>query len=212
MSNRVLRWVLLAAGLSVAVGPAWAHKLKAFATAEGATLVGYAYFSSGGRSRQASVTVTDADGEVLATTITDDEGNFRVEAKRRIDHQVIVDGGDGHAATYAVTASELPDTLPAGGGQLAAPVSVATVPADPPTEVASLAMDAGLRAFIDRSVSRQIRPLREQIDAYQEKIWWHDVLGGIGYIIGLGGLAFGLSERRRRTDSPPPAGARRSSP
>ncbi|MDS4021775.1 MAG: carboxypeptidase regulatory-like domain-containing protein [Candidatus Competibacter sp.] len=212
MGNRILVHALLAAGLSVAVGPAWAHKLKAFATAEGATLVGYAYFSSGGRPRQASVTVTDAEGGVLATTITDDEGNFRVEAKRRIDHRITVDGGDGHAATYTVTASELPDTLPTGGGRPAAPVSVATVPTDPPTEVASLAVDAGLRAFIDQSVSRQIRPLREQIDAYQEKIGWHDVLGGIGYIIGLGGLAFGLSERRRRTDSPPPAGARRSSP
>ena len=39
MSNRVLHLTLLAAGLSVAVGPAWAHKLKAFATAAGATQV-----------------------------------------------------------------------------------------------------------------------------------------------------------------------------
>jgi nickel transport protein len=203
---------LLAAGLSVTAGSAWAHKLKAFATAEGTTLIGYAYFSSGGRPRQASVAVTDADGNILTTTITDDEGNFRVEAKRRVDHRITVDGGDGHAATYTVTASELPDTLPAAGGQPAAPVSAATVPADPPPEMAAPATDAGLRAFIDQSVSRQIRPLREQIDAYQEKIGWHDVLGGIGYIIGLGGLAFGLSERRRRTDAPPTAGARRSAP
>lgn len=210
MRNRVPRLALLAVGLSIAAGPAWAHKLKVFATAEGATLVGYAYFSSGGRPRQASVTVTDADGEVLATAITDDEGRFRVEVTRRIDHRITVDGGDGHAATYTVAASELPDTLPADGGQSATPAPAMTAPADPPTEATAPATDADLRAFIDQSVARHIRPLREQFDAYQEKIGWRDVLGGIGYILGLGGLAFGLTERRRRKDASPSTGARRS--
>jgi nickel transport protein len=194
--------MILAMGLGVAAGPVWAHKLKAFATAEGATLVGYAYFSPGGRPHQATVTVTDLAGNLLATTTTDDQGNFQVEAQRRIDHRITVDSGDGHAATYTVPAAELPDTLPpAADGQPAA-ASAPTVPTaaalPEPIALGAPAVNPELRAFIDQSLARQLRPLREQIDAYEQKIRWHDVLGGLGYILGLGGLAFGWSERQRR--------------
>jgi nickel transport protein len=69
------------------------------------------------------------------------------------------------------------------------PPAVATVIADaaPPS--------ADLAALIEQSVARQVRPLREQLDSYQETVRWHDVLGGIGYIIGLGGLAYGFASR-----------------
>ncbi|MCB1775807.1 MAG: carboxypeptidase regulatory-like domain-containing protein [Candidatus Competibacteraceae bacterium] len=197
MTNHTLGLVVFAISLSVVSEPTWTHKLKVFATAEGSRLAGYAYFTPGGRPHQAAVTVTDADGNVLATTITDDEGRFAVEAKRRVDHHITVGGGDGHVATYTIKADELPDrllpSLPASLPQTGE-ASKKILPALP-------ASDADWRAFIDQSIARQIRPLREQLDAYQEKIWWHDVLGGIGYILGLGGLAFGLAERRRRMDA-----------
>lgn len=202
MSNHALRLVILAVGLLVISEPAWSHKLKVFAAAEGTHLVGYAYFSPSGRPRQAAVTVTDADGNVLATATTDDEGRFEVEAKRRVDHHITVGGGDGHVATYTIKADELPDHLPPSpptslppAGEGSKPSPIATVSPALPTS------EADWRTFIDQSIARQIRPLREQLDAYQEKVWWHDVLGGIGYILGLGGLAFGLSERRRRVET-----------
>ncbi len=70
------------------------------------------------------------------------------------------------------------------------PTSPEVVPAPP--EVVN-------EALLEQVVARQVRPLREQLDAYQNKIWWHDVVGGLGYIVGLGGLAFGLMRRK----SPP---------
>lgn len=215
MSNHTLGLVVFAVGLSFMAELTWAHKLKAFAAAEGTSLVGYAYFSPGGRPRQVAVTVTEADGRLIAATTTDDEGRFRIEAERRVDHRITVDGGDGHVATYTVMASELPDTLPAGDGPSAATIPALAVPSAPPSGAISPVLpvpEADWRAFIDRSLSRQIRPLREQIDAYQEKIWWRDVLGGIGYILGLGGLAFGLSERRRRIEALPSTVAQRNNP
>ena len=221
MSDRLLVPVLLALSLSVVAAPAWSHKLKVFATAEGTRLVGYAYFIPGGRPRQIKVTVTDADGKVLAATATDDEGHFQIEAKRRVDHHITVGGGDGHVATYTIRAEELPDSLSPsppiplsqGEGRERLPLSSSTpLPqvsqASNPSSIAAVspavpASNTDWRIFIDQSIARQIRPLREQIDAYQEKIWWHDVLGGIGYILGLGGLAFGLAERRRQRDASP---------
>jgi len=192
--------------------PAEAHKLKAFASVEGASIIGYAYFSPGGRVHQATVTVLAPDGAEVARLATDDQGNFRFEATRRIDYRITVDGGDGHVASYTVPAGELPETLPGADGAppLTAPAAaVATSPAPAAVSAAATAPPAcaagaepadlaRLRAVIDQSVSHQLRPLREQIDGWQEKIALHDVLGGLGVIFGLGGLAYGLAQRRRQ--------------
>ena len=193
---------LVALILLVMGGGAEAHKLKVFATVTGAVIEGYAYFSPGGRANTVSVTLATNDGVVQAKAITDAEGNFRFEATRRADYVITVDAGDGHVASTTIAAEDLPQTLSFASGDAAAVrpderAAAETTPAPPPRA----AGDAELRAFIDQSISRQIRPLREQIDAYQEKIWWHDVLGGLGYILGLGGIAFGLSERRKRANA-----------
>jgi len=51
---------------------------------------------------------------------------------------------------------------------------------------------------IEKIVSKQLKPLREQLEAYQEKIFIHDVLGGIGYIFGVMGLLFYFAKSNRR--------------
>ncbi len=187
----VVRIMSLALVLLLLHSPAWAHKLRVFASAEGGRISGYAYFSGGVRAQEVTVTVITPDGQTVYQGRTDDQGQFGFAARQRSDHAIRVDGGDGHQADVIVSGLDLPPSLPAGAG-LPVAASSSPIPAIP----ADLAGDDGLRAYLDQAVARQIRPLREQLDAYQEKIWWHDVVGGLGYIIGMGGLAFGLSMRR----------------
>ena len=47
-------------------------------------------------------------------------------------------------------------------------------------------------------MSRQIRPLREQLDRYEEKVRLHDILGGIGFIVGAMGLVLYVKSRGAR--------------
>jgi nickel transport protein len=42
--------------------------------------------------------------------------------------------------------------------------------------------------MVEQAVARQVRPLREQLIAHQDRIRLQDLLGGIGYILGLAGL------------------------
>jgi nickel transport protein len=129
--------------------------------------------------------------------ITDDQGQFAFHATRHMDHAISVDSGDGHAASFIITAAELPASLP---GTV---VTEAAIPTPvPPAE----AIPGDLHSAIDQSIARQIRPLREQLDAYQQKLWWHDVIGGLGYIIGVAGFAYGWAHRpqaRRKPQAEP---------
>jgi len=185
--SRPLSVVTVCAALLLAA-PAHAHKLKVFATTEGARVLGSAYFAGGGVAAGIAVTVDGPAGETLFQGRTDESGRFAFDAARRVDHRISVDGGDGHFARFTVPAADLPPTLPAGerGGVSEAAPAIPGVGA----AVAPAAPTCG-----EESLARQIRPLREQIEAWHEKIWWHDVLGGLGYIVGLAGLAFGLTRR-----------------
>jgi nickel transport protein len=211
---RRLRLIGLAVLASMAAaGAAQAHKLKAFATAEGALVSGYAYFTPGGRARQADVVVSGPGGVALLKTGVDDQGNFHFVAKQHIDYTITVDGGDAHVAAYTIHAADLPVSLPApvDGALLPldapAPVAVAppasaTVAAPAPSGACAPALDpAALRAVVRESVAREINPLRAQLDAFQEAVGWRDIVSGFGYIFGLFGVAYGFA-MWRRSDRP----------
>jgi nickel transport protein len=49
---------------------------------------------------------------------------------------------------------------------------------------------------IQQIVQEELRPLREQLDAYQHEIRVRDILGGVGYIVGVLGLVAWIKARR----------------
>lgn len=162
-------WLLLIAA------PAQAHKLKVFATVEGAEIAGSAYFVGGEKAAGVPGRILGADGSVVAIFATGPDGGFRQKAAARMDHLIAVESEDGHAAQFTIPAAEFPPTLPEGKATAA--------PAD--------------TAALEAAIARQIRPLREQIDAYESRIRLHDLMGGVGAIFGLFGCWAWLQSRRR---------------
>jgi nickel transport protein len=174
--------------------PVQAHRLNVFASADGAVIRGSVYFQGMIPARNAPVTVRDPEGTLLAETVADDAGRFAFEAARRVDHHIVADLSDGHRATFVIAAAQLPPSLPAPGADRSANAAG--------TKATQQAMpsEATIEAIVDAAVARHVGPLRQQIAAYEDKIRWHDILGGIGYIVGMTGLAF-YCLARRRTDS-----------
>lgn len=169
----------LAAFLAVLLlaAPAQAHKLKVFATVEGAEIAGSAYFVGGEKAAGVPGRILGADGSLLASFATGPDGGFRHRVAMRMDHVVVVESEDGHAAQFTIPAGEFPPSLPEGKAAAAA------APAD--------------AAALEAAIARQIRPLREQLDAYESKVRLHDLMGGIGTIFGLFGCWAWLQSRRR---------------
>lgn len=176
--------------------PASAHKIKVFATGEGATIAGSVYFPGGGKARNMTVAVFGPNEKKLGETTTDENGEFTFETSIRCDHTFVVKTSDGHRAEYTVSADELASSLQ--------PLSTASPPksADkPPAAVPSptTVSSDDLPRLVEQAVSRQIRPLREQLDRYEEKVRLHDILGGIGYILGIMAVVLYFKRKQGRS-------------
>lgn len=188
---------LVLLGLLVAT-PAQAHKLKVFATAEGDRISGYAYFFGGGRVVDTRVIVTDAAGHTVTELRTDEEGAFQFAVSQRQDYRITIDSGDGHVTSTTVSAAAVPEpSILPGTADLVLQPRAAEAAAPPPEAAPAPMTPPDVATLVEGAVSHQIRPLREQIDLWNDRILLHDVLGGLGYIIGLAGLAYGLTARRR---------------
>jgi nickel transport protein len=180
--------------------PVQAHKLKVFATAEGDQLQGKAYFVGGAKAAGARIAITDSQGQVLARLTPDAQGHFSYQVSRRMDYQVIADSQDGHQARWTIKADELAAALPSVEVKDSVPPvtdRVGSPPLAQPDEKAGGLESPVVVSLVERAVARQIRPLREEIEAYGEQVRARDILGGIGYIVGLAGLGLWWRNRQR---------------
>ena len=191
MLNRV---IILACMLLLAAGPAAAHKIIADAYVEGATIEVEAAFSNGDAAKDARIEVFLPDGSKVHEGILDEDGLVAFTARHRTDHRIVVNAGAGHVVELTITADQLPATLATGSGG-STPFVATAAAAEPTMAAASPAAD--LEAMIDRAVARQIKPLRQQLAEYEETVRWRDILGGLGFIVGITGIALYVAARRR---------------
>jgi nickel transport protein len=199
--THVLPWIL-ALGSLLGSASAAAHKLKVFAAAEGARIQGSAYFAGRAGAGGARVEVRDAQGRVLADLTPDAQGRFAYMATAPVDHLILARTGDGHQASWTIRGAELAGVFASAIPPRVEPVSpaapgqaVTSATATPPVPVAGL--DPAAVAACEAAVARQVRPLREALEAAQDRARLHDILGGIGYILGISGLGLWWGARRQ---------------
>ncbi len=193
VSRKQRFWLALGLLLSL---PVSAHKLKIFATAEGDRILGQAYFVGGAPASGAGIRITDGEGNELARLQPDAQGEFSYRVDRRMEYRVFADSQDGHVASWTLQADEFASSLPTEGATASSPEPAAEP--QPQVETAAAPADGAVTLTqVEQAVARQIRPLREAMQAGEERVRLHDILGGIGYIVGLAGLGLWWGSRRR---------------
>jgi nickel transport protein len=186
--------LLLALLLGLAPLPAQAHKLLLFASSQGKTISGFAYFPGGGKYAHGLVAIYDEQERHITDLTANQEGAFTFAVPSPGLYRLVATTPDGHAARFTVQAGTNA-SLPA-----------AELPLEnrdfPPSAVADL---SALEELVDRAVARQLLPLREELARSGQETRLRDIIGGIGYITGLFGLAaYLLARRSRRGKSAPP--------
>ncbi|RCK51133.1 hypothetical protein TH25_09105 [Thalassospira profundimaris] len=214
---------LAAVLLALAPDRAHAHSFHVFALGDGDIIEGYAYFGGGARPHHADLSIEGSDGKVLLTGQTNDNGEFRLRVDHLDDYTIRANTGDGHAASYIVKSSELADDLPKATATSPASVVALNATEDAPNTDIDLSPNASpaptgnmiapenqrisitaeqLSTLVSHAVAKQVNPLREQIVAYENKVRFSDIIGGLGIIIGIFG-AIAWWQARKRVSTPP---------
>ncbi len=206
-----LLWILIFLATPFCSSTAFAHTMYLFAEADGATIRGEAYFRGGTPVRNATVTAFDPAGEEIGQAQTDEQGVLTLEARFRCDHRLCVQTADGHGAEFLLQGNQLPADLPLRGEAPNSSENCGTgsekrppTAADEPGETPEAANDSEQL----ESILRRIDQLQERLSAYQNEIRqeqqrtrFRDLLGGIGWILGIAGIAFYLHALRRGQSS-----------
>lgn len=198
--------VLLVVGCG-AVPPAAAHRVNVFAWVEGDTVHTESAFSGGRRVRGGTITVFAPGGRKLLEGTTDDEGAFAFTVPQITDLRIVLQAGAGHAGEWTVAADEIRAAQNEEGSfRPAAAQDASAYDAGPATAQARKPADvvpAGLTredvaAVVEDVLERKLDPVTRMLARRQQtEPGLRDVLGGIGYILGLVGLAAYLHARRR---------------
>ena len=187
---------VLALGIVVAlpmVSQVWAHKVNVFAWVEGDTVFVEGYFPGGKKSQDSLVEVFNPAGTKLLEGRTNEKGEFSFKIPERIDLKIVLTASMGHKNDFIVPASDFQE--------------VESSPSSPAQSFAESAKDSSahpadlsqLEGMIDKALDRKLAPVIKLIrDTRKEGPSITEIVGGIGYIFGLFGVAVYFSNRRKK--------------
>lgn len=157
-------------------------------------------FSSDRPLVKGTVTVQDNKSKnVLLEGIGDAKGIFTftvpaIAQKNTLDLLIKVSGGEGHQSQWLIPASEyLPDQVSVSPSKQSSDI----VHAAPP-EVNNEA----LKEIIAELLEKELAPIKRSLAAAEnKKPDFRDIMGGIGYLLGLAGLISWLKNRKSKDQS-----------
>ncbi len=183
-----------------------AHKIGMYAWVEGDAVLVEGYFGGKSKAVNCLVWLQSADGKRLAEARTDADGmtKFKLADLPALtgDVTVILEAGEGHRTDYVLRASDLP-----GNVQTASP-SPDIPPEAPGTKTVSKSGE-DLRAespdALRQAVATELQPVLRKLATLERLMLKEldkdpsvrDIVGGIGWILGLVGIsAYFMAARR----------------
>lgn len=193
MTRLILSVCIALAAMLCMAAASEAHKVNIFAYVDGNSVVTDSGYSRSKRVYDGVIEVYDAaTGKLLLTGQTDTNGKFDFvipdEARaERMDLRLLLKAGTGHQAEWVVKYDE----FGAAKGPFAA-----TEPEH--THVAVAKAPTAESADVEAIVRRELEPVKRMLaDMSQSGPSVTEIIGGIGYIFGLFGVAAYMKSRKK---------------
>jgi len=177
--------LLLSLPLSV-----WAHKVYIYAWVEGDRVFTESFFPDGRKAVHSQIEVLDEHGNKLLTGKTDSQGMFSFPLPPKKELKIVLRYPGGHRAEFDLEVEEKPvsEGRHEGGHTDNHPPSVG-VPCIGEEEI---------RTIVEEVLDEKLEPIKGRLAASQKRgPGIAEILGGIGYIIGLMGVAIYFTHRKR---------------
>ncbi|MEA2021571.1 MAG: hypothetical protein U9N08_03770 [Candidatus Caldatribacteriota bacterium] len=177
---------------------AFAHKVNIFAYLEEGKVYTESYFSDGKKCVESKIEVFDNQGNKLLEGLTDKEGmfSFKIPPEDVIDGdlKLVLTASMGHRAEYIIRADELGSIKGIIEEKIEVPVSTVS------PEVSSFDLKE-IQSLIEDTLDEKLKPIMREVreikKSQEDKISLTEIIGGIGYIIGIFGIiAYFLSRKK----------------
>ncbi len=170
----------------------FAHKVNVFAYVEGEKIYTESYFNDGKKCIDSKIEVFYSQRNKLLEGLTDKEGKFSFEVPSEDgDLKIVLTASMGHRAEYSISADELSSADGLIKEEPEEPVSIVS-------SETSLIDLKEIQSIIEDTLDEKLKPIMREIKKSREdKISPAEIIGGIGYIIGIFGIiAYFLSRKR----------------
>lgn len=174
------------------IPPALAHRVMAFASFNGKNVTVEGYFPGGGVVKGGEVKVLDRKNSVISVGRTDSHGKFYFIPEGEPPYTITIKAGPGHFAR----------TILYMKGQGQAKKETAFHPEERNKDLAQARTKRTVTDGQCKAILHAIQGLRadmEVIKKAQQEVRFRDVIGGIGYIIGIFGIIGFMRSRRERS-------------
>lgn len=170
--------------------PVLAHKVMVFAWVEGDTVFTESKFIGGKKAVNAPVVIFDKDGKKLLEGKTDNKGEFSFKIPKVTDLRIVLNAAMGHKAEWMISESEVLEANPIvekkSASESSEPVSVGLSKEE-------------VQKIVEDSLDKKLRPIvRMMNESKNTKPSLTEIIGGIGYIFGLMGVALYFKNRRKK--------------
>jgi nickel transport protein len=184
-----------------------AHNVTVFAWVDGDTIHTQSKFSGGKRVKNAPILVYDFKDVLLLEGKTDENGMFSFKIPQKTSLKIVSKASMGHLAVWKLRAEEL------GEAESKTAVQPIGMKAPPVTDSGSAGIEKNVDVFestkislgkreieeiINASLDKKLRPITQMLaDAMNQKPGLTEIMGGIGYILGIVGIALYFANRKR---------------
>ena len=183
---------------------AFAHKVMIFAYVDGDTVYTESKFSGGKKAVNSTVAVYDQQDNLLLEGKTDENGEFFFKVPQKTTLNIVLNAGMGHRAEWTVPVEEIKEI----NAQSIADVKSKHVSGKPEnlkfkTDSTVLLPATGftsleLQEVVEKALEKKLRPVMRVLSESREKgPSLNEILGGIGYIFGLLGVAAYFHYRKK---------------
>lgn len=200
----------------------FAHSVYIFAWIDGSQICTESYFTQKNKVRGGEVLMQNSSGEILARGITSEDGVLCFPLPEQAQPlEFIVLAGAGHRGTYNLSESELALAINTKDEVVEVTAEIPQQNVSPVQELQTNAQErleevffpAGsnevqlngisetrLRQIVREELQSQLSPMRQYMaEKLEDKTpGVREIVGGIGWLVGLGALGFWYSQRKKR--------------
>ena len=172
-------------------GSVFAHRVMVFGWVEGDRVMTQSKFSSNRAVKGGEISVYDSTENRILTGQTDAQGEYSFQIPTRERLRIVLATAAGHQAEWTISKKELESALQNHSH------SHNDQTQHQPKEIApEICQQAFQEVAFEKLLDKKLRPLMQHIaESNQTHTSLRDILGGIGYIIGLAGIAAYMRSR-----------------